>query len=177
MNQSVLARKYAQAFYNQYGSTISLELFWQLKDASSYLRYIPGVLFFLGLVSVEDKAKDKMIEVLLEKLKLPSSFGHLIQLLMEHKRIYLFPLVVQVLVDLCQEKHNALLFTISAPEELESGEKEEIERFLHRLSGCHILAEFVLDKKLIAGIRALNKNYMWEYSIESKMWSITNSLV
>ncbi|OGB97008.1 hypothetical protein A3F06_01490 [candidate division TM6 bacterium RIFCSPHIGHO2_12_FULL_36_22] len=178
VNQGIIAQKYARAFYNVYGHEITLDSFWILRSAGSYLRYIPGVLFFLTLVDIDNKVREEMINVLLTKLKLPLSFARLIQLLMLHRRIFLLPMVLQFLVDLCQEQHKALLFTISTSEQLKNdADKHEIERFLHRLSGCHILAEYTLDTNLIAGVRALNKNYLWEYSIESKMWSITNSLV
>ncbi|HJM68794.1 MAG TPA: F0F1 ATP synthase subunit delta [Candidatus Babeliales bacterium] len=178
VSQGIIAQKYATAFYNVYGDDISLDSFWVLRSAGSYLKYIPGVLFFLTLVDIDPKVREQMIEVLLKKLKLPSSFTQLILLLMKHRRVFLLPLVLQFLMELCQEKHNALLFTISTPKHLEDdADKQEIERFLHRLSGCHILAEYTCDTNLIAGTRALNKNYLWEYSIENKMWSITNSLV
>ena len=178
VNQDIIAFKYAHAFYNLYGNDLSEHDFWHIRSAASSLKYIPGVLFFLTLVGIEVDTRKKMIQLLLKKLKLPETFLRLIELLMQHKRIGLLPQVLHACVDIYQRKNRALLFTMTTPIPVSSDDdKKEIESFLQRLSGCHILAEYTIDKKLIAGMRALNKNYLWEYSIESKMWSITNSLV
>ena len=177
LNQSRLIHKYAQAFYNVYGNEVTLDTFWHIKHASGHLKYIPGVLFFLALVDIEEKKQHEMVEILLQRLQLPESVGRLIYLLMEHHRINLLPFVLQSFINIYQEKKKILLFNITTVSPLDSENKKEIESFLHRLSGCHILSEYSIDNKLIAGIRALNRNYLWEYSIESRIWAVTNSLL
>lgn len=176
--ERTLAYRYAQAFFNVSGDLLTDDDYWHIQNAKNYIQYIPGVLFFISLVGIDEDVRLEMIQILLRRLQLPASFERLIVLLMEHKRVSLLADVFQAILNLYQERNHKLVFTVTTPQPLtDEDRKTFIEEFLSSVSGMSILAHYEEDKNLVAGLRALNNNYLWEYSIESRLWAIKNSLV
>lgn len=176
IQERTLAYRYAQAFFNVYGDSFSRDVFFNMRVAITKLRFIPSVLYFLILAGVDRSEKRKLIQKLCEKIELPEPFEELIFLLVKQRRVFLLLDILQALVDLYQERTKTLLFEISCAQTPNESDKKDIEAFLMSLSGQGVMAEYHKDAKLIAGLRAVNTNLIWEYSVRKRLQSVNNLL-
>jgi F0F1-type ATP synthase delta subunit len=176
ISNRTLALRYATAFYNVYGECISPDVFLKIRSAVQTLRYIPSVLYFLVLVGVERSEKRRLIGLLLERIELPHQFEELIVLLVRQRRIGLLLDVFNSLIEMYQERTGSLFFEITTASASDDGTKRDIEMFLAQISSATILADYSVNKKLIAGIRAINTNVAWEFSVQKRLLDIKRLL-
>src|SRR5205085_6772033 len=121
-------------------------------------------LFFLQLPQYSDAVRLSMVEDLVGYFSLPQECTKLLLLLTAHNRSYLIPEVLFFIALLYKERVNVMDFSVKSAHPLNEKQKTRIKAFLDGSSGKNSMCTYVIDKKLIAGIRMQSVGYMWEYS-------------
>jgi ATP synthase F1 delta subunit len=171
-SEAVLAKKYAQAFFNVYGSQLTEDDFHNACAAGAFFEQHQKALFFLKQPVIETSIKVNTIKHALSVFHLKNQFDKLIALLATHKRLFLIMLVLEKLCELYKKYNNIMTFTISSSHKLEAAQLDILKQFLVNITGQTIVYEYMVDKKLIAGIRMESPTLLWEHSISKQLASI-----
>ncbi len=173
----LVAKKYASAVQEIFHDAFSLPVVQRCAELAAYLRIHRDILLLLQLSAIDEEKKRDGLISLTQQYALPQCMIPLVDLLIAHKRAFLFAAVLQALYDLYLEQHNILSFTITSSHPLSQSAVSNIERFLAHKTGSTIIYTCVVDPTLIAGIRLLNTTRFWEYSVARQLRSAHNMLV
>lgn len=173
--EALIAKKYAKAFLNLFIDEISLKDYQRIVALRQFLKDRREVLTFLGLTQLEPLKKCAAFDFLIDKFKLPVSLKRLITILVEDKREYLFPTVLYYIELIYRQRKKILAFMVKSSASLDAVTLRIIEKFLERKTGQRILTEQIVDKSLIAGIRLISNQYLWEYSIAKRLRALMMS--
>lgn len=176
MTDEIVAKKYAQAFINLYGSTMSLEMISQFVRAESFVQANRSVLLLLSLAYIDHEQRLHMIQEFVSHFSLPSACVQLLVVIVSHNRSSLLSLVLWYIVQIYKKQINSIEFAITSSHELDSNSLDQIKHFLERRTGKHIIYSYAVDKGLIAGIRLLSNEYVWEYSVRKHINAIACSI-
>lgn len=168
-NEEIIAKKYAKAFLNLFIDEISLAMYQRIVELERFFKARREVLAFLALPHIKSTEKCKALDVVIEKFSLPGSFKRLVAILVESKRVFLFPLVLRYITMIYRQRKGIAAFIIKSSTSLDKQALDSIEQFLAKKTDKKILSEHVLDKSLIAGIRLESDQYLWEYSVAKKL--------
>ena len=171
-----LAGKYAQAFVNLYAEKITEEQFFNIMQAHDILSEDNDILLLLEFPFVKEDKK-KFIDKFLKKFSLIKEFSGLLNMLIDSHRIVLFVEILEFILWEFQDHTKKIYFDIAASDELSKSEIEIIKRFLMKLSNSDIIYKYSIDKKLIAGLRALSSNFLWQYSVSAKLQKVKRALL
>ncbi len=164
-----IARKYAYAFLNIFGNKISLDDIIHFQAAEQFLRSTPRALFLLKVPGLPEQVKKDGLLGLCSRFQLPRETAILITLLLKNKRVYLIKAIFTNIIDIYKERKNVQVFMVSSSIELSSFHRSQVEAFLAtRITGV-IIYKYMVDKRLIAGMRLQSDNYLWEYSLQKQL--------
>lgn len=172
--QRKLARKYAQAFLHASEQQFTQVIYTQIKNSVPCIYQSTLYLNLLTYIHMDQTQKEAFFLRWLEHCNLPELLKPLGTLLVEQQRLVLLPEIVQQILSLYQEKNNILECTIESSESLESASQKVIHDFLKASTGKHIIPHFIVEPKLIAGIRITSKTLLWEYSLAQQLRQIKN---
>lgn len=174
----LLIRKYAQAFVNIFADQINVADVEKINNAAVRLKGLPNLSFFLQLPYIDDTLKKNALEeLLITQSGLPESFSKLVELLLTQKRSFLlYPILVKI-HELIMEQKNIALFEVTTANELSGKQVETVEKFLAVKSGHIIMCTYLVDKKLIAGLKAQSNTLLWQHSISNYLNTISRSLI
>jgi len=166
---TAVAKKYAQAFLRVFASEISLADVGKIEIAQRSMQQNQKILFFLQLPQFDDAQRLSLIEDLVGHFALPQECVRILLLLVTHNRSFLIPEVLSFIVSLYKEAAGVVDFVVKSSDDLNQAQKEKIKIFLNDSSGKKCQCSYVIDKKLIAGIRAQSVEYIWEYSVRKQL--------
>jgi ATP synthase F1 delta subunit len=169
IKETMIARKYAEAYLNLYADSISLEDFFALQSIESFLAKHESVLFFLSLSYILPSIKRDYLDKLRIRFGVPESFNQLTRVLIEQKRGFLLDAILRQVDTSYRRRKKILFFTISSSPALTSEQIKNIQGFLAHMTGCVIMYKYTVDKTLIAGIRLQADTVLWEYSIRKQL--------
>lgn len=164
-----LAKKYAKAFINVYGTQLSRELVEKLQIVSDYLHRQREALFYVQLSVIDGATTKKNFEELLKSFSVDALFGPLIDLLLADKRIFLLPRVLTYVCALYLEKNNIMHFTVESPIALHADEMSILRSFLEKRTGKAIFFTLKKNKELIAGLKVYSATLGFEHSIRRQL--------
>jgi ATP synthase F1 delta subunit len=165
---TVVAKKYAKAFLNSFSSITFADIL-KIETAQKFLQDHHRTLFFLQLPQYSDAVRLSMIEDLVGYFSLPQECIKIFLLLITHNRSYLIPEFLFFIALLYKERINVMDFSVKSAHSLDEKQKIKIKAFLDARSGKNSMCSYVIDKKLIAGIRVQSVGYMWEYSVRKQL--------
>lgn len=168
----LLARKYARAVLNVFGGQISPDDITRVRDIVSFLSTRRKALFFLKLSRIESNVKVAAVEHLFEGVSDTRPFVALMRLLLDDKRGDLIYQVLCAIVELYQEIHKIMPFTVTSSHNLSNDEQDTVKQFLARQTRNDIIYTYRQDASLIAGLRLQSKTLLWERSIQKKLRSL-----
>jgi ATP synthase F1 delta subunit len=166
---TILARRYAQAYLNLFMDQISEQEYQKLQTMSEFIEAHRQTVFFLGLKSIPEQAKEDIIRNLVEKYKLPSSLIKLVTIIIQHGRAALIGKTLAQICELYRKKHHIMMFNIQSSFPLDQQTLGTVNNFLAKKTGWSIVSTTELNKRLIAGIRLQSTVYIWEYSIRKQI--------
>jgi F-type H+-transporting ATPase subunit delta len=172
MQPSLLARKYASAYLNYYGTQWSLDVYKQVAKLADFLQENPVVVEYLTMASTSPEMMKNLFEQLITRFNLPSNLIKLFNLIWRHKRQ---PLLSQVTAALCYEyrkMYGIEVWTVSSSHFLTDGQIESIKQDLARRTGKTIEIKTKQDKQLIAGIRLQSDTLAFEHSISKQLHAV-----
>ena len=173
---NLIAKKYAVAFLNVFYSEISnnnLEKWIKLKKFlyKNKLFYV-----YLRIPSISYFTKQKVLVRVAQALELGKPITKMMLLLLDHGRIELLDLVLDKIIALYRKKINVREFKVSSSHDITDDEKKAIIEFIKSISNSGVLAEFVTDESLIAGLRIKSLTFLWERSIAKQLRSVKRSI-
>lgn len=167
---AIIAKKYAQAFLNVFDKKITYEDFKQFSVIVDFFSHNKRLLSLLSWPLIDTQLKIKALQEVLKAFKLNKSCYHeLIELLVSHKRAFL---ILKVFEQLCLQykiRHNIMEFSIKSSHSLEKEDLDVLAQFLVNLTTKDIIYNYVIEKKLIAGIRLQSDVLLWECSVNKQL--------
>jgi ATP synthase F1 delta subunit len=167
-----LAKKYAQAFLNLYIQSLSYNDYTAIKAAALVLKKNHSFFSLLNIPTLSITQKRTALFAILHALYMPPSLTPLIELIINHQRIFLIPELFEALVQTYERRKKILPFTIMCSHPLQSDNLEVLKKFLSKKTDSQVIYNFVVNKKLIAGIRMQSDLFLWEYSVAKQLRTI-----
>lgn len=166
-----VARKYAVAFLAVFGNKLRKDDMSKLEKFEDALRQKHTLLYLLGLPVIPDEKKKIILQQLTQQFEL-AVFDRLIFLLLEHKRLFLLPVIVRLVGKLYRRANHIIKFKILSYPRVSKSDLKELTEFLAQGTGCAIIYTDDEDKNLIAGLRMESTTYLWEYSIAQQIRNV-----
>jgi len=168
--KTTLARRYAKAFCNVFGESLTFDDFEHIVAVVTFLDAKRTFVSWLTVPLISDEVKITVLRTLLiENFTLPESFMRLIELLVSHNRSFMIDSVLYYIGLIYQERNAIQLFTVTSAPILTAADKKTISLFLaHKIPGA-MMYTCTEDKKLIAGLRMQSNTMLWEYSIRKDL--------
>ena len=117
IQEKILASRYAQAFLNVYGTTFSLDDYYHIKDAYEFLKDNRSLSSHFKLPRLE-RAKKEVVQKIFQEFHIPASINALVDLLLEHQRLYLLKDVFGLFLREYRQRNNYLAFTFETSHQL-----------------------------------------------------------
>lgn len=175
MDNLDLSVKYAKAFFNNYGSQIQEEVFWKVKKVAAKLVKNKAALNAFSLYRATEQ--QVMINIILRHFELETYFGNLLILLQKHKRLLLFPSILNEIAENFLNRNNLIFFKITSYPKLVTSQQGQAVAYLQKSTGQNILYQLSEDPGLIAGIKMQSKQLLYEDSISCRLQKIHRKLV
>ena len=176
MRLSLVAKRYAQAILNVYGSEFVFEDVAAMRDIRSYLQSHRRIVFLLRLAVVPDEVKERGLCMLCERFKVSVPCRKLVGLLRAHRRLQLFPAVLEYLERLYLERKRIVPIAVSSASALSESDQKVIEQFFAQQLGVSVVGEYQIDQSLIAGLRVQSQYYLWERSVAKQLRDVCSAL-
>ena len=170
MQESVIPKKYATAFLNLYIEKLAPDFIKRLDKLIELMRGRHEALFYVKLSCIDDTIKKDILNKLFERFELEKEFRQLINVLAEHKRLFMMYQVLISMRQLYKQRKNIIECTITSSHTLSPQMLEHVQQFFEKKSGNkQVLYNSYKDKALIAGIRIQSDTFLWEHSIAKQL--------
>lgn len=177
-NLSTIALKYAQAFFNIHATKIDQSILDKLNTIISLINRNKKLMAYLEVPSVTAHIKKAMLTDVSHKLLLDESITTLMSVLYSHGRISLLKEVLVGIIMLYEQHNNIVSCQISTSHPIDQKAEQTIVAFTHTLCpGKKIIPEFIIDKKLIGGLRIRTKSLLWERSIAKRHAALKHAVL
>jgi len=140
-----------------------------MQSAKYFLQTHKRTLFFLQLPQFSEEKKKEMVVDLIHYFSLPITLQSIIMLLLKHNRSFYLPEVLSSIIELYDEETNSIEFFCYSTQMLMEQHKKNIQRFLESLLNKHIVIISDINTSLIAGLRLMSKDHLWEYSVRKNI--------
>jgi F0F1-type ATP synthase delta subunit len=164
-----VAKKYATAFLNSFFSQLTCTDIVNIEKAQKFLQDHQQPLFFLQLPQFNEAIRLSMVEDFVSYFSLSQECIKIFLLLISHNRSFLIPEVLSFIMLLYKERMGIIDFCVKSSHSLKEQQKLKVKKFLDYSSGKKSMCTYIIDKKLIAGMRMQSVGYMWEYSVRKQL--------
>lgn len=172
----LITKKYATAFLNVFSDQITganLEGWIKLKNFLSKNKFF---YIYLRIPTISYLTKQKALIRVAQALNLQKPMIKIMFVLLDHGRIEMLDNVLKNIIILYRQKINTKLFKVTSPYDLNNSEQLVVQEFIKSIASCNVDAEFVVDKKLIAGLRIQSSTFLWERSVAKQLRGIKRSV-
>lgn len=171
---SLLAKKYAQAFFNLHKNSINENDLNKLTQIVDFFKKNKRLIALLKVPHINEKDKIAALQdILINQYKLPVQFLELITVLVQQKRAWYIPEVLLQLNELYQKHALIESFVITSSHQLDENQLSFLQKFLKKITGHTIIYRYTIDPSLIAGIRMKSNHLLWEYSIAQQLRNLS----
>ena len=169
--ESRIAKKYAQAFLSVFAHNMVTGDMERIEHAGIILQNNSEAKSILAM-PVDETIQKKLIHIFCNTFELHVGIRKLLDLLAFNYRLHLVPEIFARITKLYLQGLKIETVVVESTIELSNAEKNYIARFLSKQTGKQIRATYVLNKKLISGIRIQGDTFLWEYSIRKHLATI-----
>jgi ATP synthase F1 delta subunit len=169
---SLLARRYAQAFVRVYDQQLTLEHIHSMHLFAQHLQQHRAAINELthGMHDADALKVSEALTLLAHAAGMPDCSMHLLRLLARDSRLFLLEGVLLQIVGIYKKVHDIVTCEIRSAHPLDAAARTTVEEFLRRTIGKKIdIERYVIDPRLIAGIRVQGDTFLWEYSIDQRL--------
>lgn len=163
-----IAKKYAKAFLKLYNSHLDERQITYAEEFISFLTSHKRALFYASFIPQSEEIKN-IFSKYFKEFKLLEIWLKLIDILQNHKRLDLLPLVFNNIIKFYNQNQKIYSITVASSIPLTENGKIPIINFLKEKIGSKVKINFIVDKSLIAGIKIYNDTLRWEYSIAKQI--------
>jgi F0F1-type ATP synthase delta subunit len=165
----ILAKKYAVAYINIFGSCITEKEYQALSGTEEMLLSYTQALFLMQVPMIKRSIKIKALHHLITTCAVGASFDTLLHLLFDQQRITLLPAVVRYIVKEYQIRTNRITCTLKSSHVLTEEQQDIVKSFFDGLVAKTVAYTYHVDSRLIAGIRLQSDTWLWEYSVNKQL--------
>jgi len=166
--QRYIARKYAQAILRYHHP--SYQTVAQCYQVGTYFFHHAVSSLFLRLSSV--KAHDKvavMVRVIQQQFACDEHvitfIRSILKLLMRDSRLFLFMRVCFMLYEEYQHMHAIEPCTVTVSHDIDTATLQPLINWLEQQVGKQLEPSYIVDNRLIAGVRVRGESFYWEDSV------------
>ncbi len=171
------ARKYAQAFFNVYGDTITNDSMERIGQAAQFLRAHRRALFLVNVPGIDRTVKEERLLEFCDRFQLGKEVKKLVHLLLDDKRASLLASVFEALVILYKKQNKIIEITVASSYALTDEQRSVLEAFIAR----HVVGVrryvYTIDTSLISGVRVYSDTFLWEFSIAKQLRDFYHSAI
>lgn len=175
--ERALAQRYAQAFLNVITGPFSVEECDCIAQVDALYRAMPTLLFYLQMPLFSYDSKKQSLELVRKRYCLPPVLATLDLLLLEQNRIFLLPMVYQMLVEQSHLRAGRVPCAIMSAQQLSWRERELCIQFVAEITGKQPLITWQVAPTLIAGLSIQTDTWIWENSLDARLRTLAQTLL
>ena len=175
--KSELSKKYAQAYYHVYSSSLQPSSIHALEKASNFLSHSKEILFLLGYGSLNSQEVRRCIQLFIQRFALPETIEKIFILLFEHTRIFLLESVLHDICCIYKKEHNEIDVALTSAHNLTAEQIADFKDFFTLYSKSNVTLHVVHDPSLIAGVRMQSEMWLWENSVAKKIRALKQNVL
>lgn len=118
----------------------------------------------------------KLLSVVADKLKISLEMINFIHVLLDNKRLELFPLIADHFEVLMHEASGTKIVEVTLNEEASVLKQKTIKKQLEDIFSTKLDLSFKKDEKILAGIIVKTDNKMFDASLRTKFTNLTDSV-
>lgn len=170
-----LARKYAIAFLNT--SENEHEILFNALDIIETFRASHGLFFkMLQHSNASMKLKHEGIAKIFAPHALPRHIVTFLQVLVSDKTIGLLSFIIKQIREEYKQRNNLIDVTVTSSHELQPEQKNDLEAAVKEKMNGTLSFTYVIDERLISGIKIRTHTYYWEESLAQRIRAIEHTL-
>lgn len=177
MKNSILATRYARALYMLAKEAGQHETVYAqmrvIEDAFSLEREIHE---FIHSPVVRPTDKEKALEQLCAKVKVPDLLKNFLLVLARKNRLTIFSSIVAAFQAIADEAHGVTRGTVRSASVLAPDERKNLEQMVSRATKKQVILTYKEDPSLIGGLVAEVGSYTFDDSLESHLTRINEQL-
>jgi F-type H+-transporting ATPase subunit delta len=173
---SKLSKKYAQAFLNVFFDQITSDCIVKLERVEDFLKKNRFFFIYLKVPSISIDKKREVLNKFINFFALCAPVKKLTFLLLEQGRIDFLDDIIEKIIKLYRVRKDIQFFRIYVSHSLSEQEKERIIRFVKSLASKDVISKFIIDPKLITGIRIQSDSFLWERSVSKQLREVKRSI-
>lgn len=136
----------------------------------------PSILESISAPVYSKQEQQQLLSVVTDKLKISTEMINFIHVLLENKRLKLFPLIADHFDVLMHEASGTKLVEVTLNEEASSVEQKTIKKQLEDIFSSRLDLSFKKDEEILAGIIVKTENKMFDASLRTKFTNLTDSV-
>ncbi len=172
----LLAKRYAIAFLNIYFKELSGDDLDNLQSFNNFIKTNRIFYVCLRLPSINVVKTQEIIDKIFELFSLKRSFKKLLMLLLDDGRIEILGKVIDKILIIYRQRSDISFFDVFTSHDVSDLDKNRIIKFIDGISTGRVVADFKLDKNLIAGFRIQSNNLLWERSMAKQLRDVKRSV-
>ncbi len=170
----ILARRYAQAYVNLFGSSLTLEAALRLPVVASILEKHRSLLILAGLHATQERSKSQIKDLFKIAGFDASLYSSLLELVASHNRLGLMPGILRNIYKRYFDMRGIMHFTIESALPLYDEERDALLAFLRKKTAKEIQYTLVVNPALIAGIKMYSDTLGYEHSVQQKLYELSS---
>lgn len=165
----VIAKKYAEAFVTLYLKDISADYLNKISALGSFFKRNRYAYVYLRIPTIPRKVKNKALERIAAFFDLQVKMKRLMYVLLDDDRISILDRVIKFIEIVYRKKKGIEVFKAISSHPLSKEERDNVCLFIKNNTKNKILAKFLVDPKLIIGLRIQSNSFLWERSVEKQL--------
>lgn len=164
-NQLYIARRYARAYFDVYGSLLTdTSADTMLQAAHQLIKNTHLAIFFERAVASAAQ-QQIFIKKIIDYYQLPENCIALLELLVRHKRVALIGLVLAFIVEHYDKSHGQERFRLETSTNFDANSIVLLQQALSKKTGTKPLLTTTINQDLIAGFTVYSKRLGCDYSV------------
>lgn len=180
--QILLAQKYAQAYLTCFKAELNQADLINLQKLQQFISAQKDLYLLANFLGAKLAQQNNFTQDLATKFSLPVSFTKFLDLLVQHKVVFLLAKILDELIINYQVLTKNYIFVIKSVTQLSAAQLELIKIYLTRevsqLLGypATVTCELQLDASLVAGIQTVNQLFFWDGSMRGRVQKLESAL-
>jgi F-type H+-transporting ATPase subunit delta len=176
MKDRILAQKYIYAFCQTIAQENLESNLVSLKEIFDFLVDNNEVQHFFGNPCIRVVHKQELIKAIVLKEQASPQIESLLNLLIQRDRINLMPKFIRILEEEIPKSRNKVKVVFYTASALNNDFKEKIEAQTEKMINRKINSKYIIDKKIIGGIKIKIENKLIDASIQNNLSNIKEIL-
>lgn len=169
VKESVMAKKYANAFVNLYFDEFTDTFLRKLTNLADFFKKNRYAYVYLRIPTISRRVKTEALDKIASAFKLEIEIKKLMYALLDNDRISILDTVLNYIQVVYRFREGIEIFKSISSHPLAQEEKEKVKLFIKNNTKNKILIKFLVDEKLIIGLRIQSNDFLWERSIEKQL--------